>query len=1515
MRKTKLSLTIVIILAMCFIPFAHSQETTISDTNSTFGGNVTAEKFFESDGTYVTPIYKVLWSDGTLGDLEGVGLNATIKRANLNYGILSSWLNITDRPTFLSQFLNDAGYLTSGNVTVNIDSALHNITRLNFNLTPSLTPIMGDLFYDVTNKVPAFKGEDWTLQIGQEMYIIMYNDKGYTIPNAKSVYQDGSIGDQPTLELANAADISTGIVLGVTTQPIAPGQTGMVTIIGLVHDVDTSAWTPGTTLYTSAVSPGVLTNVKPIAPAYAMSVGQVVKQDAVDGSVFVRPRTAEVDPIWESEKVLYYNKTEVDNLIVAETDPVFISNNGSIWSAINGKLSATDQRYNETTLINLKLDITDQRYNDTALIGGKLDATDQRYNDTAAINLKLDITDQRYNNTIVISLVNQTAIGKASPGSCPSGQFVVNTTTGGVVCGFFTEVDPVWALAQPGIQNQLNNKLNITDDRFNDTAYVDGKISGLQTQTITDASNYYPVKTVEAALEKNWEYHVDSASSGLIEGGQITKSGLQINIEAGEGYVKNGETYTEVFWNNITNYGSFSTGQTYVIYIDGSGNPYISSVNTLSTDILLGGVYNMNGTLFVFNDPNNLANIDYRQNMYGLKGLGASLSGNGMVFTLQSDNVTMSTVSSGTVYTPHGEFIVPTLTNFTIFYQNGLGNWAPLTVQTNIINRTHYNPGGLTLSPLTPGYWKKDVIIVDYVNKAAYYVLGQSQFATREEALASSLPTLPTLLTDVAIYDYALLNNGTDPVLGNIVDIRPSMSRLFGYGSIASGATSSIVEWTNILNKPFWADTGYSASGSYLDLTGSVFSVKSDVLDSTFVKGSGVNRTIPIWTANKTLGDSPITMNILDDIFVNINQMTLGSTTDVQSPQADLLGSDIPTKAHIIDGTDAQGRGYLIAQDGLAVWDMSVYQGELSKYLYLGYNYRSGETAFTVSETGMIGVNKQDNILEYHAGFTGTGINDMVVSGVYTGKAPSDFEVKVISPTQFEYRLNYNGYGFGSWSSPITITGVAQLLEYGVNVIFPSSGSYTANDLWYFTGFSSDPTGTFTVSVPGYMEILNYNGATWNDFTWEAGTTGGTPQTFLASTSSYLYMGRPVPFGSSYFVLQTPATGATLKLEYYDGAAWQTLTSTQKLRDQTNNLANSGTISWDTGLFTWSKNVSVEDYPAGDYYWIRISTTSTPSVSAKAYSIIPQGGDRFAVYSAPYDSTASFKVDAEGNTKVTGTLTVDGTIINTGLSGYNDTGYINTALTNFYNKTASDARYLQSYTETDPIWNSQKVNYSTKAEDYLNDSLSFLAIGDQRYNNTAAINLKLDITDQRYNDTSAINLVNITANTKASPGTCSAGQYATQTTTTGVVCSTPTAGTPTLFYGHIYSTTVGGAITMTTQNTWYNMTGLASSGPMNGVYKADQTLVINETGVYELGWMLSGAVNNNDNIEMQMLINNVAEPTTWVAERFSNGVPNTININTLHSMTKGDSIHVQVRDVTRSGSQITMNQRQFYVKQ
>lgn len=78
-------------------------------------------------------------------------------------------------------------------------------------------------------------------------------------------------------------------MLGLATEDIAVGNVGMITIIGKVNDLNTSAWNAGDTLYLSETVPGTLTALRPTAPNYAVPVARVVNKHGTTGSLLVLP--------------------------------------------------------------------------------------------------------------------------------------------------------------------------------------------------------------------------------------------------------------------------------------------------------------------------------------------------------------------------------------------------------------------------------------------------------------------------------------------------------------------------------------------------------------------------------------------------------------------------------------------------------------------------------------------------------------------------------------------------------------------------------------------------------------------------------------------------------------------------------------------------------------------------------------------------------------------------------------------------------------------------------------------------------------------------------------------------------------------------------------------------------------------------------------------------------------------------------------------------------------------------
>lgn len=79
-------------------------------------------------------------------------------------------------------------------------------------------------------------------------------------------------------------------IFGVMAETLPDsGSIGLVTVWGNVAGLDTSAFSVGDILYASPTVAGGFTNVKPTAPDNVIPVAAVLKVDATDGEIFVRP--------------------------------------------------------------------------------------------------------------------------------------------------------------------------------------------------------------------------------------------------------------------------------------------------------------------------------------------------------------------------------------------------------------------------------------------------------------------------------------------------------------------------------------------------------------------------------------------------------------------------------------------------------------------------------------------------------------------------------------------------------------------------------------------------------------------------------------------------------------------------------------------------------------------------------------------------------------------------------------------------------------------------------------------------------------------------------------------------------------------------------------------------------------------------------------------------------------------------------------------------------------------------
>lgn len=81
--------------------------------------------------------------------------------------------------------------------------------------------------------------------------------------------------------------------------------------------------------------------------------------------------------------------------------------------------------------------------------------------------------------------------------------------------------------------------------------------------------------------------------------------------------------------------------------------------------------------------------------------------------------------------------------------------------------------------------------------------------------------------------------------------------------------------------------------------------------------------------------------------------------------------------------------------------------------------------------------------------FTGTGLDDLSVSGVYSGSASTTYIIEIDGtvPDTFQWSDD-NG---ATWTTGVTITGSSQLLSNGVSITFAAITGHTLGDIWTIT--------------------------------------------------------------------------------------------------------------------------------------------------------------------------------------------------------------------------------------------------------------------------------------------------------------------------------------------------------------------------------------------------------------------------------------------------------------------------------
>jgi len=145
--------------------------------------------------------------------------------------------------------------------------------------------------WDEVNKtIKMYTDEpDVAMQMGQEMWMRVYNDTTSSIADGKVVTVVGvSNSGVPHIDLAiSSIELSAKNVVGFSTHTIEPGTFGYVTTRGFVKDVDTTAGAEGALIYLSATDAGEIVDVRPSSPNWEIKVGGIAKSGVTDGIFYV----------------------------------------------------------------------------------------------------------------------------------------------------------------------------------------------------------------------------------------------------------------------------------------------------------------------------------------------------------------------------------------------------------------------------------------------------------------------------------------------------------------------------------------------------------------------------------------------------------------------------------------------------------------------------------------------------------------------------------------------------------------------------------------------------------------------------------------------------------------------------------------------------------------------------------------------------------------------------------------------------------------------------------------------------------------------------------------------------------------------------------------------------------------------------------------------------------------------------------------------------------------------------
>lgn len=431
---------------------------------------------------------------------------------------------------------------------------------IQFDLAGGQTRQIGKLMWSDDNGCLEYGlNDDVTLQVGEEVLVRVKNT-GANILNGDIVYINGANDNIPTVAKADCR-YHYSEPLFMATEDINTNNNGWVTQTGVVNNLNTDAYSEGTTmwLYTG----GTITNVQPSLSNWARRrIGVVTRKSATIGAIYFDSVTA---------SRLNYLTDVYSATTTTGAFPKYNAGNGTfIWDNVNNYITKSDfNGHTGDTTIHYEMSaitITENQISDLKDYALESDLTDltqtvSNHTGDTTIHFKMSdiigFTTTSDFNTYTGTTAPNTYFPISGYSFVESGgtqisvvgnEVTIYSPTGGTGSAAWSDITdkPAWidsvtaSAAEINVLDGIPAGLTSTE-----LGYVDGVTSAIQTQLDAKADKLALVKTVTGTT-----YTIQSTDSGYIL--ECTATGATtITLPTG---------LTTNFQITIVNYGGATSG-------------------------------------------------------------------------------------------------------------------------------------------------------------------------------------------------------------------------------------------------------------------------------------------------------------------------------------------------------------------------------------------------------------------------------------------------------------------------------------------------------------------------------------------------------------------------------------------------------------------------------------------------------------------------------------------------------------------------------------------------------------------------------------------------------------------------------------------------------------------------------------------------------------------------------------------------------------------------------------------